>query len=72
VLDAEFFEATRKYIDENPDAAKLYNLNHLDSRDEIAKRKITQWRLATMGRLSELKVVNWTINEKGDSEYSLN
>ena len=49
-----------------------YNLNHLDSKSETTERKITQWRLATMGRLAEMKVVHWRINEKGDSEYSLN
>jgi len=37
----------------------------------IIERKIIQWRLATMGRLTEMNVVNWTINENGDSEYSL-
>jgi len=50
----------------------FYNINNLDSlNNELRKKKVTQWRLATMGRLSELKVVNWTINEKGDSEFTL-
>ncbi|MCH8014385.1 MAG: hypothetical protein IH823_06290, partial [Candidatus Dadabacteria bacterium] len=58
----------KKYIDKNPTVLDLYNLDHLDSLStESTKKKITQWRLATMGRLSELKIVNWTINEKGDS-----
>jgi len=43
--------------------------------DLTSKRKediIVQTRVATMGRLSELRIVNWKINRKGLSEYSLN
>lgn len=36
------------------------------------EEKITQSRVATMGRLSELKIVNWEIKERGISHYSLN
>lgn len=73
VLDVEFLETVKKYIDKNPKVLDLYNLDHLDSLNtESTKKKIVQWRLATMGRLSELKIVNWTINEKGDSVYTLN
>lgn len=71
-LDVEICDAAREYIKKNPEADKMYNINHLDELDEKTLRKIAQWRLATMGRLSELKIVNWVINEKGDSEYSLN
>ncbi len=71
-LDDEIKNIAIEYIRENPDSQELYNLNHLEGNSETAQRKITQWRLATMGRLAELKVVDWRINEKGDSEYSLN
>ena len=71
-LDDKIKEIAIEYIKENPDSQETYNLNHLESKNEASERKISQWRLATMGRLAELKVVDWKINEKGDSEYSLN
>ena len=71
-LDNEFRQAAIEYLKKNPQAQELYNLNHLETKSETAERKISQWRLATMGRLAELGVVNWLINEKGDSEYSIN
>ncbi|RNJ79582.1 MAG: hypothetical protein D9C04_04195 [Nitrosopumilus sp. B06] len=43
----------------------------LDLKNDESGRKLNQWRLATMGRLAELGVVDWEINEKGDSVYSL-
>jgi hypothetical protein len=33
---------------------------------------LTEQRIATMGRLSELQIVNWEIDNKGKSIYSLN
>jgi len=36
------------------------------------KKIMDQTRGAIMGRLSELRIVNWEINKKGLSEYSLN
>ena len=33
--------------------------------------RISAWRAATMGRLSELRKIKWQINSKGKSEYSL-
>ena len=72
LIDEEIKLEAIKYLKKNPKAQELYNLNHLESNNETVQRKITQWRLATMGRLAELKVVHWRINEKGDSEYSLN
>ena len=71
-LDDEIKKTAIKYIKNNPKVLELYNLNNLESNSETAQRKITQWRLATMGRLAELKIVDWNINDKGDSEYSLN
>jgi len=71
-LDDEIKKIAIEYIKNNPKVLELYNLNNLESNSETAQRKITQWRLATMGRLSELKIVDWNINDKGDSEYSLN
>ncbi|MBT4326417.1 MAG: hypothetical protein HOD60_05850 [Candidatus Nitrosopelagicus sp.] len=71
-LNDQIKKTAMRYLKKNPKAQENYNLNHLDSKSETTERKITQWRLATMGRLAEMKVVHWRINEKGDSEYSLN
>jgi len=44
--------------------------------DELFKREhseyISEQRIATMGRLSELQIVNWEIDREGKSQYSLN
>ena len=41
--------------------------------DDDKKRKIVQQaRVATMGRLSELKIVDWKVDSSGISHYSLN
>jgi hypothetical protein len=36
------------------------------------RKSFTVERIATMGRLSELQIVNWEIDSKGKSKYSLN
>jgi len=72
LLDVQFHKAANDYKDKHPDATKKYNLNHLDSlKDEMTARKITGWRVATMGRLAELHKVKWEIDGKGDSEFIL-
>ncbi len=71
MLDDEIKKTAIQYLKENPKSQEIYNINHLEIKNEITERKISQWRLATMGRLTELKAVDWIINEKGDSEYSL-
>jgi hypothetical protein len=50
------------------------NMKNLTKEEFIDKEKnrIIQARVATMGRLSELKIVNWEIKERGISHYSLN
>lgn len=71
-LDIEFHKTAKDYKTKNPSVAKNYNLNHLDSmKDSATERKIVAWRVATMGRLAELHVVKWKIDESGDSEFSL-
>lgn len=71
-LDGGIKKIAIEYLKKNPKAQEMYNLNHLEAKNETVERKVSQWRLATMGRLAELKVVDWQINEKGDSEYTLN
>ena len=71
ILGEEMRQAVIKYVKENPESSKTYNLDSLEPQSAIVDRKIAQWRLATMGRLAELGAVNWSINDKGDSEYSI-
>ena len=40
--------------------------------EKLEVSRISSWRAATMGRLSELRKINWQINSNGKSEYSLN
>jgi len=71
-LDKQFYKVVTQFNEENADKIKTYNLNHMDSfEDDATKRKITAWRVATMGRLAEIKAVEWTINKDGDSVYKI-
>jgi len=51
---------------------KYYSKEEIPSKqkDEILQT-ITQERVAMMGRLSEMRVVNWKIDSEGKSVYSL-
>ena len=62
----KIFEQHKKFIFEyySNEPEKLENKKKVE--------KITQTRVATMGRLSELKIVDWEIKERGISHYSLN
>jgi hypothetical protein len=47
--------------------------NQLDQLFKAENRKdFVKERIATMGRLSELQIVNWEIDSQGKSQYSLN
>jgi hypothetical protein len=72
VLDGEFLKTYKKYREENSKMVEEYSLDNLSTLDdEFTKKKIIGWRVATMGRISELRLVNWEINGM-ESEYSLN
>ena len=71
-LDEEFLKTIKKFNAKNPKEVVAYELNDLTSLvDETTKRKIVGWRVATMGRMSELQLVNWEINRKGESLYTI-
>ena len=73
VLDEEFLKTFNKFKAKNPKTVKDYELNNVKTlEDEATKKRIIGWRVATMGRISELRLVNWEINTSGESEYSLN
>lgn len=72
LLDEKFYEVAKKFNKSNPEIVELYNLNNLDSfEDDATKRKITSWRVATMGRLAEMNRVEWTIDRQGDSVFTI-
>ncbi|MCV0409370.1 hypothetical protein [Nitrosopumilus sp.] len=72
VLDEEFLKTFKKFKAKNPKKVADYALNNiLTLADGITKKRIVGWRVATMGRISELRIVNWEINSSGESEYSL-
>jgi len=58
-------------VGENPKIAKQFRLEHFVLDDRLTQIKIRSWRVATMGRLAELQVVKWDIDEKGDSKFIL-
>ena len=62
----KIFEGYKKFIFE------YYSTEPEKLDAKKREEKITQSRVATMGRLSELKIVNWEIKERGISHYSLN
>ena len=70
-LEDELLKAVKQYTKDNPEIIKKYNIL-LDFNDEKIKKKISQWRLSTMGRLAEMNVVKWTISPDSISEYALN
>jgi len=73
ILDREFVKTAAKFVKENPESAHVHNIDKIDRmKDDFKMRTITGWRVATMGRLSEMQVITWTINERGDSEFTLN
>ena len=70
-LEYELLKTVKQYMEDNSDINKKYNII-LDFNDEKIEKKISQWRLSTMGRLAEMGVVKWTISKDSISEYALN
>ncbi len=70
-LEKELLITTQQYIKKNPDMVKKYNIV-VDLENDKLEKKISQWRLSTMGRLAEMNVVKWTISPNSISEYVLN
>lgn len=76
-LDKLFEDEILKWIRKNKSAAKnhgIYNLENVESKDLKDKKRAelmrTGIRVATMGRLAEIRAIEWSI-EKGKSIYSL-
>jgi len=71
VLENELFKTVKQFMVDNPEIIKKYNII-LGSNDEKIEKRISQWRLSTMGRLAEMNVVKWNISRDSISEYALN
>ncbi|MCY4491818.1 MAG: hypothetical protein OXC46_10250 [Thaumarchaeota archaeon] len=65
-LDDMIRNISEQYVSEHPEVKNLYRL---DVKSNDARRKISQWRFATMGRLAEMGIVKWKIDTSGDSVY---
>jgi len=70
-LDMEFLKAFRKFSSANRSDSKRFGFDATLASDEMARSRITAYRVATMGRLAELRVVEWEINKKGESEFAV-
>lgn len=71
ILNEEFLKKHKEFVAKHPKLVEDFRLNHLKSlRDKDTKNKIVAWRVATMGRLTELQKVKWTIR-KNESEYQI-
>ncbi len=71
-LDRAIRDEAMAYMKKNPAAGQRFSLGLPEMDEEAARRKVSQWRLATMGRLAELGIVRWKITEDSSSEYTLN
>ena len=78
-LDKVFVKGCQGWVSENSRREKEHNIGESlrTHKAEIEKPKKKQkqtdlqaWRVATMGRLSELGIVEWSINDHSQSTYS--
>lgn len=74
LLDMEFYNVLKQFVNENPEIAQTFDFDSIGSSgsDDVTKHRIVGYRVATMGRLAEMRVVKWLINDRGESEFSLN
>jgi len=68
VLDEVFYRVFKEYEQKNPEKAEQYQFGIKSIKDEDTMRKIRGWRVATMGRLAEIGIVEWS-TESGISAY---
>ncbi len=65
VIQSEY----REYVRRNPDTGKKFNLTHLATDNAQTRARMRQERLALMGRLVEMGLIEWNINRDSVSEY---
>ena len=65
------------WVKKNPKVAKEHKIDEILADHQKTKKSDTKqtrlqaWRVATMGRLSELGVISWKIDAHSQSSYSL-
>lgn len=67
VLDNIFSKEARLYAKKNPEKAKKFGIDGVGGRG--ADARIVGWRVATMGRLAELGIVEWQVVKGGESRF---
>lgn len=67
VLDNVFSKEARIYAKKNPEKAKKFGIEGGNGGGTNAR--IVGWRVATMGRLAELGIVEWRVLKGGESRF---
>ncbi|ABK77096.1 hypothetical protein CENSYa_0462 [Cenarchaeum symbiosum A] len=70
LLDERFRETIVSYQREHPEEAKRHNINLESHTVEESAKMVEGWRVATMGRLSELGLISWEIDSQGKSVFA--
>jgi len=76
ILDQEIIKTTNDYVLKNPKDAEGFGIEKIEFEkdgDTISKtnqKYVEGWRVATMGRLVELKQIEWSL-EKGKSVFQI-
>jgi len=72
VLDTEFYNTVVMFNQEHPMIAEKFSLKDRGpAMDDTWKRYVVGYRVATMGRMTELSLIKWSIDENGESVYSI-
>ncbi len=76
-LDTMIEDVCANWVKDNPKVAKEHKIDEILADHQKTKKSDTKqtrlqaWRVATMGRLSELGVISWKIDAHSQSSYSL-
>ena len=68
-LESSIQSEYAKFAKKNPKTSEKFNISHLATDNPKTKAKMKQKRLAVMGRLAEIGVIEWSINQDSISEY---
>jgi len=72
VLDTEFYNTVKIFNQNFPEIAEKFSLKARGpTMDDVWKRYILGYRVATMGRMAELSLIKWSIDENGESVFSI-
>ena len=72
VLDTEFYNTVILFNQKYPETAEKFSFKDRGpTMDDTWKRYIVGYRVATMSRMTELSLVKWSIDENGESVYSI-